>query len=77
MASLKSLDEALKDILKDESRINRFVAKAIKELILADGRVSAEERLFLEKALNENEFDDRAYDLLQQLLLRDDLKNNS
>lgn len=77
MASLKSLDEALKDILKDESRINRFVAKAIKELILADGRVSAEERMFLEKALNENEFDDRAYDLLQQLLLREDLKHNS
>ncbi|MBX9568417.1 MAG: hypothetical protein K2X77_05950 [Candidatus Obscuribacterales bacterium] len=75
MASLKSLEEALKEILKDDSKISRFVAKAIKELILADGRVSAEERTFLERALNDNVFDDKAFEILQDLLLRDDMKN--
>jgi hypothetical protein len=75
VASLKSLEEALKEILKDDSKISRFVAKAIKELILADGRVSAEERTFLERALNDNVFDDKAFEILQDLLLRDDMKN--
>lgn len=75
MASLKSLEEALKEILKDDSTVSRFVAKAIKELILADGRVSAEERTFLERALNDNVFDEKAFEILQDLLLRDDLKN--
>lgn len=75
MATLKSLEEALRDILKDETKVSRFVAKAIKELILADGRVTAEERTFLERALNDNIFDDKAFELLQDLLLRDDLKN--
>lgn len=75
MATLKSLDEALKDILKDEAKVSRFVAKAIKELILADGRISAEERVFLEKAINENVFDQKALEILQDLMLRDDLKN--
>lgn len=75
MATLKSLEEAVKDILKDEKRVNKFVAKAIKELILADGRISSEERQFLERALNDNVFDERAYDILQQMLLREDMKN--
>ncbi len=75
MATLKSLEEALREILKDDTKVSRFVAKAIKELILADGRVSAEERTFLERALNDNIFDDKAFEILQDLLLRDDLKN--
>lgn len=75
MATLKSLEEALREILKDDTQVSRFVAKAIKELILADGRVSAEERTFLERALNDNIFDDKAFEILQDLLLRDDLKN--
>lgn len=75
MATLKSLEEALKEILQEDSKVSRFVAKAIKELILADGRISAEERTFLERALTDNVFDDKAFEILQDLLLREDMKN--
>jgi hypothetical protein len=43
-------------------------------LIMADGRVSTEEKLFLENALMDNIFDEQAYKILHELLLREDLK---
>lgn len=70
MASIKTLEQALKDILQDDQRVSKYDAQAIKELILADGRVSNEEKLFLERALKDNVFDDKAYEMLSQLLLR-------
>lgn len=70
MASLKTLEQALKDILQDDQKVSKFDAQAIKELILSDGKVSKEEQAFLEKALKNNNFDERAYEMLSQLLLR-------
>ncbi len=70
MASLKSLEQALKDILSDDHKVSKYDAQAIKELILADGKVSKEEQLFLERALKDNLFDEKAYEMLSQLLLR-------
>ncbi len=70
MATLKSLNEALKEILQDDHKVSKFDAQVIKELILADGKVSKEEQLFLERALKDNIFDEKAYEILSQLLLR-------
>ncbi len=73
MVSIKTLEQALKDILHDDGKISKYDAHAIKELIVADGRVSTEEKLFLERALNDNVFDDKALDMLKKLLLRDEM----
>lgn len=70
MASLKNLEQALKEILQDDNRVSKYDAQAIRELILADGKVSREEKLFLERALSQNQFDEKAYEMLSQLLLR-------
>ncbi len=74
MASTKTLQQALKDILKEEHKISKWDARAIKELILADGRVSTEEKAFLESALQDNVLDEQAYQILHELLMREELK---
>ena len=74
MATTKTLEQALRDILKDDHKVSKWDAKALKELIMADGRVSTEEKLFLENALKDNVFDQAAYDILHELLLREDMK---
>ncbi len=70
MATLKTLEQALKDILADDKKISKYDAQALKELILADGKVSNEEKTFLENALQQNTFDERAYEILSEFLLR-------
>ncbi len=72
--SNRSLDAALKECLSDDGKISKFEAKVIRELIMADGKVSQEEREFLDRALKNNEFDDEAYELLSGVLLRSNLK---
>ncbi len=72
--SNRSLDAALKECLSDDGKISKFEAKVIRELIMADGNVSQEEREFLDRALKNNEFDDEAYELLSGVLLRSNLK---
>jgi hypothetical protein len=74
LASTKTLQQALKDILKEEHKISKWDARAIKELILADGRVSTEEKAFLESALQDNVLDEQAYQILHELLMREELK---
>ena len=74
MATTKTLDQALKDILKEEHKVSKYDARVIKELILADGRVSTEEKLFLENALKDNVLDDNACKILHELLMRDEMK---
>lgn len=74
MASTKTLEQALRDILQDDGKVSKWDAKAIKELIMSDGRVSTEEKLFLENALKDNIFDDDAFQMLNEMLLREELK---
>jgi hypothetical protein len=74
VATLKTLEQALKDILHDDGKISKYDAKALRELIMADGRVSTEEKLFLERALQDNVFDDDAFQMLNELLLREEMK---
>jgi hypothetical protein len=70
LTTLKKLEDALHEILQDHHKISKFDAQAIRELILADGKVSREEKLFLERALKDDVFDEKAYEILSQLLLR-------
>lgn len=75
MATNKTLTEAVKDIVKTTGQVRKWDATALKELILADGRISTEERLFLETAIEQNQMDENAQKILKDLLLRDELKN--
>ncbi len=74
MALKMTLEEALKEALQDDGKVSKYEAKVIRELIMADGHISNEERQFLEKALHNNHFDDEGYELLSAVLLRSHLK---
>lgn len=74
MTTAKTLEQALKDILTEDHKVSKWDARAIKELILADGRVSTEEKAWLEKALQDNILDEQAYQILHELLLREEMK---
>ena len=74
MALKLTLEEALKEALQDDGKVSKYEAKVIRELIMADGHISNEEKQFLEKALHSNHFDDEAYELLSSVLLRSHLK---
>jgi hypothetical protein len=68
--AIKTLEEALKEVLKDDNMVSKYEARVLREMILSDGVVSPEEQSFLEKALKENHFDDQAFELLSTVLLR-------
>lgn len=74
MAAL-NLEEALKQVLEDDGKISKYEAKVIREIIMADGHVSADEKNFLEQALRDNNFDEQAFELLSSVLLRSHLKD--
>lgn len=66
----RSLEDALKECLADDGKIDKYEARVIREFIMADGIVSEDEKQFLEKALKNNVFDDQAMELLSGVLLR-------
>lgn len=63
-----SLREALAFFLEDDHMIDRLEAEGLASLILRDGAVSAEERVFLEEAIAKANFDSQALDILRRLL---------
>ena len=65
-----TLEEALKEALQDDNKVSKYEAKVIRELIMADGKVSDAEKKFLENALHHNQFDNEAFQLLSDILLR-------
>jgi uncharacterized membrane protein YebE (DUF533 family) len=71
----RTLADVIKEVLEDDNKISKYEARVIRELIMADGVVSQEERDSLTKALHTNEFDEEAYQLLSNLLLRSDMKD--
>lgn len=71
----KTLAEALKEVLADDKKIDRYEARVIRELVMADGIVSDEERKLLESALSNNDFDNDAFDILSTVLLRAHMKD--
>ncbi len=73
--SVRTLEEALKEVLSDDGKISKYEAKVLRELIMSDGVVTEEEKMFLQKALSNNTFDDQAFELLSSVLLRTHLKD--
>lgn len=72
--AVRSLQDALKEMLQDDNKVSKYEAKVLRELIMSDGSVSQDERDFLDQALKSNHFDDEAFDLLSGILLRSHLK---
>ncbi len=72
--AIKSLEEALKEVLQDDNKVSKYEAKVIRELIMSDGVVSPEEKTFLEGALKNNHFDEEGFQLLSGILLRSHMK---
>lgn len=70
MPSIKTLHDALAEVLKDDQKVSKYEAAVIREMILADNTVSHEERAFLEKSLENDSFDDHAREMLSRLLMR-------
>ena len=71
----RSLEDALKEVLADDNKISKYEAKVIREMVMADGVVSEDEKNALEKALANNHFDEQAFELLSSLLLRSHMKD--
>lgn len=71
----RTLEDALKEVLADDNKINRYEARVIREMIMADGVVSEDEKALLEEALTNNEFDSDAFDILSNVLLRSHMKD--
>lgn len=72
---VKSLQDALKEALADDGKISHYEARALREMVMADGIVSQDERELLQRALENNEFDDKAFELFQSMLLRSRMKD--
>lgn len=70
-----TLQEALRQALQDDQKVSKYEARVLREMIMADGKVSQEEKTFLEQALRENQFDTEAFELLSGILLRSHLKD--
>lgn len=71
----KTLEDALKQVLADDNKISKYEAKVIREIVMADGVVSEDEKVLLERALVNNDFDSEAFDLLSSVLLRSHMKD--
>lgn len=66
----KTLREALAFFLEEDHYIDRLEAEGLRDLIMKDGKISADERAFLEEAVQKANFDGRALDILKGLLDR-------
>lgn len=75
MALKMTLAEALRESLQDDNKISKYEAQVIYELVTAAGHLDDDERAQLKLALDKNHFDDQAYKLLHELLMREDLKH--
>lgn len=67
-SSAANLREALAFFLEDDNYIDRLEADGLASLIKADGKVSAEEKAFVQEAIAKANFDQQALDILKKLL---------
>ncbi|MBY0549076.1 MAG: hypothetical protein K2W95_17515 [Candidatus Obscuribacterales bacterium] len=65
-----SIHEAIKQALSDDGQISKYEARVLRELVMADNKLSATERDALEAAITENVVDDEGMELLTSFLLR-------
>jgi uncharacterized membrane protein YebE (DUF533 family) len=72
VSNIKTLQQALKELLADDNKISKFEARVLREMILADGKISNDERKLLRESLERDQFDPEAYTLLRETLMRAD-----
>lgn len=68
IVTVRTLQEALKELLKDDEKVSKYEARVLREMIMGDLFVSAAEKKFLEEAIETNKFDDQALSILRELL---------
>jgi hypothetical protein len=73
MPSKLTLAEALKQAMQDDNRVSKYEARVIADLVTSAGHLSTKEREQLKYALDHDNFDEEAYRLLHELLLKEDL----
>ena len=74
MATKMTLSEALKQALQDDNKVSKYEAKVIYNLVSSAGHLNGKERDQLKHALDHDHFDDDAYKILHELLMREDLR---
>ncbi len=67
---LQTLRDALAFFLEDDNYIDRLEAEGLRNIILEDGKISDNERHFLQEAIQHNNFDGEALKILKELLSR-------
>jgi hypothetical protein len=76
MPQKMTLAESLKEALQDDNKVSKYEARVIHEIVTASGHLSAKERDQLKHALDHDHFDDEAYRLLHELLMKEELRNS-
>ncbi len=74
MSNIKSLEEALKECLSDDDKISKYEARVIREMVLADGKITEDEKRVLHHALENDKFDEEGFRILSETLMRADMK---
>ncbi len=75
MGSKMTLADALKEALEDDNTISKYEAKVIHELVARHGGyLSEEEHSLLSDALEKDHFDAEGLRILNELLLKSDLR---
>jgi hypothetical protein len=68
-----SLPQALKEALQDDNKVSKYEAQVIYQLVITAGHLTQSDRDVLKNALDNDQFDETAYKMLHELLLRSEL----
>ncbi len=74
MTAKLTLEEALRQCLDDDNKVSKYEARVIHELVVADGQIDSAERELIRQALESNQLDDKALEILSGLLMRAEMK---
>lgn len=68
-----TLPQALKEALQDDNKVSKYEAQVIYQLVITAGHLTATDRDSLKNALDNDQFDEPAYKMLHELLMRSEL----
>ena len=68
-----TLPQALKEALQDDNKVSKYEAQVIYQLVITAGHLSLPDREALKNALDNDQFDEPAYKMLHELLMRSEL----
>jgi hypothetical protein len=73
MTTKLTLPQALKQALQDDNKISKYEAQVIYQLAITSGHLNVKDREALKNALDNDQFDEPAYKMLHELLMRSEL----